>query len=59
MKQQNAKMRKGENMDELKEVKERIDLLEYIKSQCDLGKGTKTNGGYLFKNCPMCRKHKQ
>lgn len=52
-------MRKGENMDELKEVKERIDLLEYIKSQCDLGKGTKTNGGYLFKNCPMCRKHKQ
>lgn len=47
-------------MDEIEEIKSRIDLLEYVKGTCgDLGKVTKTNGGYLFKNCPMCRKHKQ
>lgn len=41
-------------MDELEEVKNKIDLLEYIKSTYDLGKETKSSGGYLFKNCPMC-----
>lgn len=41
-------------MDELEEVKSKIDLLEYIKSNYDLGKQTKSSGGYLFKNCPMC-----
>lgn len=47
-------------MDELEEVKKRINLLEFIKSNCsDLGKETRTNGGYLFKNCPICRKYKQ
>lgn len=46
-------------MDELNEVKSKIDLLQYIQSKCDLGKATKTNKGYLFKNCPMCRKYKQ
>lgn len=46
-------------MDELEEVKQRINLMSYIQSTYDLGKGTKTNGGYLFKNCPMCRKYKQ
>lgn len=41
-------------MDELEEVKSKIDLLEYVKSNYDLGKETKSSGGYLFKNCPMC-----
>lgn len=41
-------------MDELDEVKQRINLLSYIQNTYDLGKGTKTSGGYLFKNCPMC-----
>lgn len=41
-------------MDELEEVKSKIHLLEYVKSNYDLGKETKSSGGYLFKNCPMC-----
>lgn len=41
-------------MDELEEVKSKIDLLAYVKSNYDLGKETKSSGGYLFKNCPMC-----
>lgn len=41
-------------MDELEEVKSKIDLLEYVRSNYDLGKETKSSGGYLFKNCPMC-----
>lgn len=41
-------------MDELEEVKSKINLLEYIRNTYDLGKETKASGGYLFKNCPMC-----
>lgn len=41
-------------MDELYEVKSKINLLQYIQSVYDLGKSTKTSGGLLFKNCPMC-----
>lgn len=47
-------------MDEISEIKSRIDILEYIQRVGgDLGKATKTSGGYLFKNCPMCRKYEQ
>lgn len=41
-------------MDEIEEVKNKIDLLGYIRNTYDLGKETKSSGGYLFKNCPMC-----
>lgn len=41
-------------MDELDEVKQRINLMQYIQSTYDLGKATKSSGGYLFKNCPIC-----
>ena len=41
-------------MDELEEVKSKINLLEYIRNTYNLGKETKASGGYLFKNCPMC-----
>ena len=41
-------------MDELEEVKRRINLLDYIKGTYDLGKESKSSGGYLFKNCPIC-----
>lgn len=41
-------------MDEIDEIKQRINLLSYIQSVYDLGKQTKSSGGYLFKNCPMC-----
>ena len=41
-------------MDEISEIKQRINLMSYIQSVYDLGKPTKTSGGYLFKNCPMC-----
>lgn len=41
-------------MDEIAEIKQRINLLQYIQSVYDLGKQTKSSGGYLFKNCPMC-----
>lgn len=41
-------------MNEIEEVKRKINLLGYIKSAYNLGKGTKTNDGYLFKNCPIC-----
>lgn len=41
-------------MDEIQEIKQRISLLSYIQSVYDLGKQTRTNGGYLFKNCPIC-----
>ena len=41
-------------MDELEEIKQRINLLQFIQNIYDLGKSTKTNGGYLFKNCPIC-----
>jgi len=41
-------------MDEITEIKQRINLLQYIQSVYSLGKQTKSSGGYLFKNCPMC-----
>ena len=57
-KRQNAKKQKrGVNMNEIDEIKQRINLLSYIQSVYDLGKQTKTSGGYLFKNCPMCNSH--
>lgn len=39
-------------MDELEEVKSKINLLEYIRNTYDLGKETKASGGYLFKKLP-------
>lgn len=41
-------------MDEIQEIKNSINLRQYVQSICDLGKETKTTSGYLYKYCPMC-----
>ncbi len=43
-------------MADIEEVKQKINLLDYIRrTGFDLGKESKSNGGYLFKNCPICQ----
>lgn len=44
-------------MDEIQEIKSRIDIRQYIQGVYDLGKETRTTSGYLYKNCPMCNSH--
>ena len=42
-------------MEDINQLKKRVNLLEYIKEQYSLGKETKSNGGLLYKNCPICK----
>lgn len=42
-------------MEDINHLKQRVNLLEYIKGQYSLGKETKSNGGLLYKNCPICK----
>lgn len=44
-------------MDEIQEIKSRIDIRQYIMGLYDLGKETRTTSGYLYKNCPFCNSH--
>ena len=42
-------------MEDINHLKQKVNLLEYIKGQYSLGKEIKSNGGLLYKNCPICK----